>query len=442
MAVTLCSTTFPSGSKRDINSPSLSSVKKAEESIVVKEHNTQKTSHSGSTVLRAGELLSRKPLKKPPICSTKPSSEISQPFMSSTVASLTLKKEPVLPSRSQFGSVEPLRNTWKLSTPKVSIIVPLYNKEKYIRECIKSILDQSFNDFELIVINDGSTDNSSGAIPRGDDRIHISHTVNHGVSYARNEGLSRARGKYVLFVDADDHLEPHALFKMVEAMDGVDLVIGSFKKSGAMTTLVQNGDRISTIDELSDYVMENLLDPSRNQLINGCWAKLFRNSIIKKNGVHFPIFMRTAEDMGFNYTYLLHCERVKFIQDVVYTNRKHFDHQSLSTRYNKRDPYGLFGFVIGLSYVRRFLRDFFLEVDIDHAVANSYIYHMILYFVRICGQAGFWESLRIIKTTMKQAEFKRRLLSYKPGEGNYKLIPWLLNRGWVWPTVLACRLKA
>lgn len=329
-----------------------------------------------------------------------------------------------------------------VKNPKVSVIVPLYNKEKWIGRCIESILSQSYWNIEVIIINDGSTDNSSGAIPRGDDRLYISHTLNHGVSCARNSGLNHARGEFVMFVDADDYLEPEAIKKLVEASNGVDLVIGAFRKVGAMSHEVPGINCVAERRVVAEYVMENLYNPACNQLLNGCWAKLFRRSIINVNKVQFPVMMRTAEDMGFNFLYLKYCNKVGFISDVIYNNYKHGDYKSLSTQFNARDPYGLFGFVIGLSYVRLFLREFFNEIELDRAIANSYIYHVILYFIRICGQADILKSREIMRSVTRQPEFRRRLAAYRVAPGNYRLIPWLLRRGWAWPIMLACRLEA
>lgn len=96
--------------------------------------------------------------------------------------------------------------------PLISIIIPIYNSEKYLRKCIDSVISQTFNDWEMILIDDGSTDNSGSICNEyaSDSRVIIKHAQNGGVSKARNMGLRLAKGDYVTFMDSDDWLEPNA----------------------------------------------------------------------------------------------------------------------------------------------------------------------------------------------------------------------------------------
>ena len=114
----------------------------------------------------------------------------------------------------------------------VSIIVPVYNVEQYLRRCIESILSQTYHNFELILVDDGSTD-SSGAIcdeyALADERIHVIHKPNGGVSSARNAGIDTAKGEYILFVDSDDRVEPQHISNMIPSADE-DLVRAGFKR--------------------------------------------------------------------------------------------------------------------------------------------------------------------------------------------------------------------
>ena len=111
---------------------------------------------------------------------------------------------------------------------KISVIIPLYNKEKQIKDTIDSILKQDFTDFELIVVNDGSTDNSLKIIEAiNDERVRIINQTNAGVSAARNKGMDEARGDYVFFIDADDHLLPGAFDLMMNDCFA-DIIVASF----------------------------------------------------------------------------------------------------------------------------------------------------------------------------------------------------------------------
>lgn len=120
--------------------------------------------------------------------------------------------------------------------PIVSIIVPVYNAEETLRRCIESVLNQGFTDFELLLVDDGSTDSSAGICreyENGDRRVRVIHKENTGVSDTRNLGLSEARGTFVQFLDSDDWITPDATSLMVRAArdSGADMVIADFTGS-------------------------------------------------------------------------------------------------------------------------------------------------------------------------------------------------------------------
>jgi glycosyltransferase involved in cell wall biosynthesis len=244
---------------------------------------------------------------------------------------------------------------------KVSVIVPVYQADEWIDECRQSIAAQTYKDLELIVIDDRQ---GSGAWA------------------ARNKGLRKATGEYVTFCDADDYMAPDAIEKMVAAMDGVDMVCGSFRKFGTFEETVTHPSVLMRDEDVADYVMGNLKSPRHNQMLSGCWAKLYQMDKI----VEFPP-LTTAEDMAFNFAYLLRCDRVRFMSDVVYNNRKRAG--SLSTTFKEDDKPGLFGFLQALEYVRRFLNVYCEKAEITEAIDNSKVYHSMLYFTRICQQTGW-----------------------------------------------------
>lgn len=243
----------------------------------------------------------------------------------------------------------------------VSIIVPVYKADPWVEQCLASIRAQTYKDIELIVIDD-----KEGT----------------GAAMARNRGLEKATGEFIAFCDADDYMECNAIEKLVEAIDGMNMAVGSFRKFGAFDMIVQHNNEVMTRDKVAAYVMGNMLDPRSNQMLSGCWAKLYREKLIGK----FPL-ITTAEDMVFNFDYLMRtCHSIRFIQDVVYHNRKRGG--SLTTSFDEKDRYGLFGFMEGLEYVERFLDGFYLRDEIRRSLDNSRMYHSILYFKRVCESTG------------------------------------------------------
>ena len=154
----------------------------------------------------------------------------------------------------------------------ISIIVPLYNKDQYIKRCLLSILNQTYNDFEIIIINDGSTDNSEQIVRElNNKKIRFYTTNNKGVSHARNFGIREAKGEYVCFVDADDYVSPNYLSTMIYNMDkNVDLIITN--KIDVYGELMKKID----IEEYSGYV-RNI--PKYFYQLGFChpvWGKLYK----------------------------------------------------------------------------------------------------------------------------------------------------------------------
>lgn len=245
---------------------------------------------------------------------------------------------------------------------KLSVIIPSYKAEEWIGQCMASIRSQGHQqDLEVILIEDSGT----------------------GAAAARNRGLERATGEWVMFCDADDYLEPGAIDNLLRASDGVDMVVGSFRKFGEFEQLVWHQPQTMTLGEVAAYTIGNLCNPRTNQMLSGCWAKLYRRSLLGR----FPA-LTTAEDMAFNFDYLTRCKAVRFISDVVYNNRKR--QGSLSTTFDENDKPGLFGFLEALGYVKEFLSGFpYYETEIDNAIDNSKVYHSMLYFTRICAQKGW-----------------------------------------------------
>ena len=123
--------------------------------------------------------------------------------------------------------------THEFVTDLVSVIVPVYNGEKYLRKCIESIINQTYANIEIILINDGSTDNSGvmcDSYAHSDNRIRVIHTQNNGPAAARNIGIENSKGEFVFFVDADDFIENNALNLLVENYNQykADIIVGDF----------------------------------------------------------------------------------------------------------------------------------------------------------------------------------------------------------------------
>ena len=206
--------------------------------------------------------------------------------------------------------------------PQVSIIIPVYNAEKTIERCVDSILEQEFRDFELILVDDGSTDSSPGlldAYAAADERVRVLHKQNAGVSSARNDGIARAQGTYVQFVDADDWITADATKLFVRAIEDhdCDMVIADFYRV--------IGDRVApkgdidvdgpiTRAEYADFMQQNPAD----YYYGVTWNKFFKRSLIEQHDLRMNPNIDWAEDFIFNMEYILHCETIYPLHAPVY----------------------------------------------------------------------------------------------------------------------------
>ena len=205
--------------------------------------------------------------------------------------------------------------------PVVSIIVPIYHVEPFVRQCVDSLANQTRYDIEIILVDDGSDDNSGAIIDQlalNEPRIIVVHQENRGVSAARNAGLDIARGKYLMFVDADDYVEPDYISYFVALIENssCDMAVGKNAFSG------NNSNQI-TEDHLKTVCAEDLIEGIYlNHFGVAVWNKIFRREIITKNSLSFNPNFWYAEGMLFNIQYLQYADTVAIGERKVYHVRE------------------------------------------------------------------------------------------------------------------------
>lgn len=206
--------------------------------------------------------------------------------------------------------------------PQVSVIVPVYNVEKYIARCVDSILAQTFTDFELILVDDGSSDCSGELCDRyslEDNRITVVHTKNKGVSAARNKGIELSRGDWVTFIDSDDYVLP-------EYLRSLYLNSKKYRSDFVMTGIIRIFEDNSHPQEIREWPemvvdkanIECLYSGNVLQYQKGPVIKLFKRVIINKYGLCFDEKLSRGEDALFVYSYLLHCETISVAMGANY----------------------------------------------------------------------------------------------------------------------------
>ena len=206
--------------------------------------------------------------------------------------------------------------------PTVSIIIPVYNAEPYLRRCVESILGQEYMDYELLLIDDGSRD-GSGAIcdeyGARDTRVRVIHKENEGVSAARNLAIDNAKGTYLQFVDSDDWITPDATKLLVRAAEenGCDLVISDFYRVSGERVSPKGDieeDGVLTKEEFAAHMMENPADFYYGVL----WNKLYRRSIVQEHRLRMNADISWCEDFMFNLEYIRYGERFCALRAPVY----------------------------------------------------------------------------------------------------------------------------
>lgn len=206
--------------------------------------------------------------------------------------------------------------------PTVSIIVPVYNAEQTIGRCIESILNQTYTEFELLLVNDGSMDRSGficDDYAARDARIRVIHKENTGVSDTRNTALSQARGTYLQFLDSDDWITPDATSSLVRAAESgsCDLVVSDFYRVVG-ERVSQKGDidddGVMTREEYAAHMMENPADFYYGVL----WNKLYRREIVEAHHLRMDPAISWCEDFMFNLEYIRYAETFRALQVPIY----------------------------------------------------------------------------------------------------------------------------
>ena len=292
---------------------------------------------------------------------------------------------------------------------KVSIIVPIYNAEECLERCIESVINQTYRDLEIILVNDGSTDNSiyiCKSYASLDNRIVVLDKKNTGVSSARNTGLSAAKGEYIQFVDSDDFIDLNMVEVLVEnmKMSNSDIVFcGLKKKLKNKTTLIKFKNHGSY--HIRNFIEDNI-EIISDILIGSPCNKIYKSEIIKRYNIKFKNDLEYAEDLIFNYNYLINIKKVFVIEDCLY-NYTRYSNNSLSSKF-REDCYENLNYVYDetISLLNKFNIE---KHKINNRFANIYI-ALVNHLYREDSTLNQEEKIRIIKKEFKDKN-KYKLLN-------------------------------
>lgn len=216
----------------------------------------------------------------------------------------------------------------------ISVIVPVYNCQDYLEDCVNSIISQPYKNIELLLIDDGSKDNS-GAIcdefANNDSRIKVCHNENHGVSYTRNFGIQQSQGEYIMFCDSDDTYCENTFDKITEQIDtypNLDLLI-----FGMMVSRNDSNENVAPLSGVYNRFQfgDVYLDNYKSFLINSPSNKVYKKSLIDETTV-FPLDVSLGEDMIFCNSIIRKCDTIVTLDEPLYIYKQR-ESDSLSTKY-------------------------------------------------------------------------------------------------------------
>lgn len=198
---------------------------------------------------------------------------------------------------------------------KVSIIVPIYNVERYIEKCVMSLIKQDYSNIEIILVNDGSPDHSAAIINQlalHDSRIQIIHKENGGVSSARNAGILEASGDYIMFVDGDDWVEPNYVSYFLNLLKNNNCSVGMDTKNFyAGSTQTENKTYTVSAEKAIEWIY-------MGKLFVAVWNKIYNTAFLKENAIYFNDEIWYGEGMLFNIEVLQFCDKVAIGEKSVY----------------------------------------------------------------------------------------------------------------------------
>lgn len=275
-----------------------------------------------------------------------------------------------------------------MSNPQISIIVPMYNSEMTIKKCISSIKNQTFTDFEVILIDDGSTDDTisvSKKIIDNDSRFLLISQKNLGASAARNAGIRAMQGQYMMFVDSDDYIDETMLINLFDAATKYD---SDFVLCGMIVEKYNSKMKLvhSTKYELNERFINNnkdipvqILDLVENEKINGPVCKLIKSDIVKGSNILMPENISLQEDLHFNIQILSKCDSLVVINETPYHYVQGYNSSVTSSYYPNK--YEMTNEVHDL--LLKYYKDRISNIEIVSRVEYIYIKNVYAAFINL-----------------------------------------------------------
>lgn len=303
-----------------------------------------------------------------------------------------------------------------MKTDKISVIVPAYNVETYAKQCLQSIINQTYKNIEIICVDDGSTDKTASqieSIVSQDSRISFFKKKNSGVSDTRNFGLDKSTGNYVVFVDADDYLDPFFIERLYNSIKKNDSDFAFY--SLCFRHKKDKQPKVCTENRLT--AEETLIDLLSPDIVVGCWNKMYKKDLLDKYNIHFNTELFYGEGLNFITTYSQHINSASKLFERRYYYRKN-NQTSATTSFNLRK------YINGEKSLKTIYSNLIIRTDL---VEKAYSFHMCMFYLT--------SSLDILKNHCKKQnqvlykkwrkgflEFSRKAIWYRKVSAKRRLI--------------------
>lgn len=308
---------------------------------------------------------------------------------------------------------------------KVSIIIPIYNAEKFLSQCLDTVINQTYKNLEIILVNDGSKDNSytlCKQYQKQDSRIILLSYTNHGASYARNKGLENSTGDYVVFVDADDSIDKNYIeaFMKVVMDNEYDLVFCGYKEiENGINNIVLTGKEKKELTGILKKDYKNI-----EKFLITPWVKLYKNNIIKNHKIEFPEDFIIAEDQVFNSMYLRYVKTYKYIDKPLYNYKKQNNNSLTSIRNIK-------AFNCDLKFLK-IKKIFFEEMEIEERERLLGEWAIVLIHLYAFVSNDNKNKYNSYKERVRNIR-KEISLNFKPNTFKQKIVLFCLKRNFIFP---------
>ncbi|MFB4168897.1 glycosyltransferase family 2 protein [Virgibacillus sp. JSM 102003] len=312
--------------------------------------------------------------------------------------------------------------------PKISIIVPVFNVELYIRKCINSILAQTFKDFELILVNDGSPDNCGeicDEYAKNDNRIRVVHKENGGVSSARNRGIDIARGDYIGFVDPDDYVEPTMYEELNKSSvnHSAEIVVCQIKT----VNLFMNETSISSVwpkvncsldkNCIEEQIIPSILSNKYFSLLSSC-NKLYKKSLFEDKNHRFDENKSHGEDARLNIILLTHIHSIVFVNQPLY---KYYirERKSLTRIFNE----DLYDYLVDNKNFGILLCHRYNLTENISDITNDFSLKSLVHMQSVVNSnLTITKKFRMIRNIMNDSDFNKYIFDCKCPSTYYKLL--------------------